>query len=73
MTLPEFVLPDPEPGELKVSIRDAAEACGLTVNKVNSLIRRKVLPAYILPGMRRGRMVYVSQVRACADNRAVVG
>ena len=72
MSVAEFVLPDPEPGELKVSVREASERSGITVNKINWLVRKRILPAYILPGMRRGRTVYLSQVMACANNREEV-
>lgn len=68
MIIPQdYEVPAPEPGEHPVSVRRAAEITGYSAGVINARVRRGVLPSCMPVGYRRGRMVYVSQLRAVME------
>lgn len=66
MTVAErWVPPEPEPGELPVPTMDAVGAVpGVTIWMLNKRIRDGIIPSVMPVGNKRGRRVYVSQVKA---------
>lgn len=55
--------PPPRPGELPVTIADAALATGHSKSSIVTRVRSGLLPHRTPVGCERPRLVYVSQVR----------
>lgn len=65
-------VPPPRDGELPVSVAEAARRTGYTKDRIQKRISRGILPAFMPLGYRRGRMVYVSQLRYVMERPVVV-
>ena len=68
----DYVIPAPEPGERPVSVRRAAQLTGYSTHVINARVRRGILPSCMPLGCQRGRMVYVSQLRAVMEAPEVI-
>ena len=68
----DYEIPGPDPGEHPVSVRRASEITGYSQGVINSRVRRGILPSCVPLGYQRGRMVYVSQLRAVMEAPEVV-
>lgn len=68
----DYVIPGPEPGERPVSVRRAAQLTGYSTHVINARVRRGILPSCMPLGCQRGRMVYVSQLRAVMEAPEVI-
>lgn len=71
MILPVEVPPH-EDGERPVSVAEAARLTGYSKDRIQKRIRRGILPSVMPLGYRRGRMVYVSQLRFVMERPVVV-
>ena len=71
MILPVEVPPH-EDGERPVSVAEAARLTGYSRDRIQKRIRRGILPSVMPLGYRRGRMVYVSQLRYVMERPVVV-
>lgn len=68
----DYEIPAPEPGEHPVSVRRAAQLTGYSTHVINARVRRGILPSCMPMGCQRGRMVYVSQLRAVMEAPEVI-
>ena len=68
----DYVIPAPEPGECPVSVRRAAQLTGYSTHVINARVRRGILPSCMPLGCQRGRMVFVSQLRAVMEAPEVI-
>ena len=64
--------PSPEAGERPVSVAEASRLTGYSKDRIQKRISRGILPAFLPLGYRRGRMVYVSQLRYVMERPVVV-
>ena len=70
MSLP--AIPPPLDGEHPMAVSRAAEETGYSRHVINKRIERGILPAVLPMGYRRGRMVFVSQLRYVMERPVVV-
>ena len=68
----DYDIPDPEPGEHPVSVKRASQLTGYGVGVINRRVSRGILPSFMPLGYQRGRMVYVSQLRAVMEAPEVI-
>ena len=70
MSLPE--VPPPMEGERPMAVSEAARETGYSRHVINKRIERGILPSVMPMGYRRGRMVFVSQLRYVMERPVVV-
>lgn len=68
----DYEVPEPEPGERPVSVKKASQLTGYSPSIINRRVQRGILPSCMPLGYQRGRMVYVSQLRAVMEAPEVV-